>query len=107
MQDEEWIVALIEQYLASARSFAERLCRAFGQEDLLSGRRSKVIPRKGVVSGGLEFDFHGIGCRFSEGTSRVDVDFTPEGKVSGFDAWRLHEFSAENASFGGRELLRT
>uniref|UniRef100_UPI003D34A35D DUF6896 domain-containing protein n=1 Tax=Corallococcus coralloides TaxID=184914 RepID=UPI003D34A35D len=101
MQDSEWILDLIEQYLNSARSFSDRLCRAFGQEDLLSGRRSKAIPGKGIVPGGLEFNFHGIGCRFSDGTSSVDVDFTPEGKVSGFDGWRLHAFSAENASFGG------
>ncbi|WP_374268546.1 DUF6896 domain-containing protein [Corallococcus sp. RDP092CA] len=101
MQGDEWILDLIEQYLESARSFSDRLCRAFGQKDLLSGRRSKVIPRKGIVPGGLEFDFHGIGCRFSDGSFSVDVDFTPEGKVSGFDSWRLHAFSAENASFGG------
>ncbi|RKH45241.1 DUF6896 domain-containing protein [Corallococcus sicarius] len=101
MQDSEWVVDLIEQYLGCVRAFSERLCRAMGQEDLLSGRRSKEIPRVGTTSDGLEFAFHGIGCRFSDGESSVDFDFTPDGKMSGFDAWRLHEFSRDNASSGG------
>jgi len=97
----EWIVQLISQYLVSVRALSQRLGEAFNQDDLLPGRRSRVIPRAGVTANGLEFRFHGIGCWISDGTVSVDFDFMPDGQIGGFDAWRLHVFSEENSSVGG------
>jgi hypothetical protein len=101
MENEEWIMRLISQYLESVRILSRRLCQAFNLDDLLSGRRSRQIPRTGVVANGLEFSFHGIGCRIEDGTLSVDFDFMPGGKSGGFDAWRLHLFSEENPSIVG------
>jgi hypothetical protein len=101
VEDEEWMLTLISQYLSSARSLSRRLCVAFSQEDLLSGRRSKAIPPSGNVADELEFRFHGIGCWISDGKLSVDFDFLPDGQIGGFDAWRLHVFSEENPSFVG------
>ena len=101
MEDGEWIVGLVSQYLNSARSLSQRLGEAFSQEDLLSGRRNKRIPRTGVAANGLEFSFHGIGCWISDGTFSVDFDFLPDGQIGGFDAWRLHVFSEDNPSAVG------
>jgi hypothetical protein len=102
-KSEEWIVQLIFQYLERARLLAQRLCEAFNQDDLLSGRRAKAIPRTGVAPGGIEFSFHGIGCRICDGKVSVDFDFLPAGQIGGFDAWRLHIFSEENPSLVGAQ----
>ncbi len=94
----DWIVELIGRYLAAAEALSRRLSDAYQQADLLSGRRAEAIPRTGTSSNGIEFSFHGIGCWMADRTVAVDVDFTPDGGVDGFDAWRLHRFSEENPS---------
>lgn len=92
---------LIAQYLSDAHALSQRLCTAFGVDDLWKGRRSRRIPVSGSADG-LTFRFHGIGCAISSDTVRVDFDFLPGGKLGGFDAWRLHLFSEDNPSVVGR-----
>jgi hypothetical protein len=101
MENGKWIAKLVSQYLVSARILSQRLCEAFNQDELLAGRRNKAIPRAGIAANGLEFRFHGFGCWISDGTVSVDFDFTPDGQIGGFDAWRLHVFSEENPSVVG------
>lgn len=101
MLNGKWIMKLISEYMGSARALSRKLCAAFTQNDLLSGRRSNAIPRTGVTSDGLEFSFHGIGCWLSDGKQSVDIDFTPNGHIGAFDAWKLHVFSRENPSIVG------
>lgn len=97
----DWITSLISHYTLSAERLNRRLCESFRQPDLLTGRRRNAIPRTGRSADGVEFRFHGAGCWMSDGEVSVDVDFTPEGGVDGFDAWRLHAYSEENPDVVG------
>lgn len=52
-----------------------------------------TIPRRGTLPSGREYSFHGIGCRFVKDGVTTDMDFGPDGRIDGFDAWRLHLFA--------------
>lgn len=96
-----WLENLIAEYLHAVHSLAQRLATSFGQIDLLEGRRNLAVPRTGEVAGGLQFQFHGIGCWISDGDESVDFDFLPDGSLGGFDAWRLRLFESDNSSSAG------
>ena len=75
MEDGVWIVELISQYLSSARSLSQRLREAFNQEDLLSGHRSKMIPRTGIAANPLGWrEVQGGAPGRAEGTRRRGND---------------------------------
>jgi hypothetical protein len=95
------IMTLIAQYILSVERLTNRLCTSFHQPDLLSGRRCNAIPRTGRTADGVEFRFHGRGCWMSDGEVSVDFDFSPEGGLDSFDAWRLHAYSDENPNLVG------
>ncbi|HVU00801.1 MAG TPA: hypothetical protein VHE30_03585 [Polyangiaceae bacterium] len=87
--------------MSAATGLCERLGRSIGRVDLLAARRAGEIAKSGVSPDGIEFEFHGIGCRLSADGTVVDVDFLPGGAF-GFDVWRLHVFSSENVLTVGR-----
>lgn len=85
---------LIRDYTASVgESFAELLV-VFPSFDMRPlGLR---IPRSGTLPSGRTYFFHGIGCRFRKEGQTTDMDFGPEGRIDGFDAWRLNSFAQSN-----------
>ena len=93
---EERLVELIEGFCAAVLSLSGMVCRAFSVQDLLAGVKSKRIPRAAKLENGIEFQFHGRGCRIWDSRTWVDFDFLPDGKLDGFDAWRLYWFIEEN-----------
>ncbi|WP_407667150.1 DUF6896 domain-containing protein [Myxococcus qinghaiensis] len=96
-----WVIELIHQYLQMVQHLSQRLTESFGVSELLSGRREKTIPRAGTTDSGLEYRFHGNGCWISDGARQVDFDWMPDGRIDGFDAWRLHRFSDDNPAVVG------
>lgn len=99
--DPPWLDVLIHEYLRAVKSLASRLAAEYGVPDLLTGRRSRAIPRTGETSGGIEFRFHGAGCWMSDGDTVVDIDFGPDGAIDVFDAWRLHVYSEDQPDLVG------
>jgi hypothetical protein len=93
MTEPERILALIASYTDFAERACARLRAAFGVNDLLSAVVEKRIPRAGTAAG-IEFRFHGVGCEFRIDGTCIDVDFGPEGRCDGFDAWRLSLFAS-------------
>jgi len=65
--------------------------------DLFAAYRSSSIPERGELGEVADwtYKFHGGGCYFKMGDSRVDVDFGPDSRVDGFDAGRLLRFAQE------------
>ena len=57
-----------------------------------------TIPRVGELPSGRTYSFHGIGCRFEKDDITVDMDFGPNGRIDGFDAWRLCVFANDIGS---------
>ena len=86
---------LIDEYQVAARRVASALRVGFGRDNLLRARRSGEIPKEGVISG-IEFSFHGVGCRATVDGVEVDFDFGPNGRTDGFEAWRLWRFAQQN-----------
>ena len=86
---------LIHEYQRAVRTVVAALRTGFGCDDLLMARRNGEIPKDGVT-GGIEFSFHGAGCMGTGAGFEVDFDFGPDGRVDGFDAWRLWRFANQN-----------
>ncbi|MFC4517931.1 DUF6896 domain-containing protein [Streptomyces ehimensis] len=64
-----------------------------GLIDLLRLYQSRGVGKAGTIGEGLEYNFHGSGCLFVEGSgAEVDVDFL-DGEVEVFDSWRIRRFS--------------
>jgi hypothetical protein len=86
---------LILDYRRSVDAAVAALQRQSGVDDLLVGHRAGRIARRGRLEypRGL-FAFHGVGCRFEIAGRTVDVDFGPDGRHDGFDAWRLGLYAA-------------
>jgi hypothetical protein len=75
----------------------------------------KILPKRGRLNQPKgRYVFHGIGICFEVAGRTVDVDFGPDERFDGFDAWRLsryaetsfewQEFSLERISAGMEKL---
>ena len=66
------------------------------------------IPQHGELEGGVRYFKHGYGCAVSLPTGTVDFDFGAQGKINGFDAWRLAGFAGDalpNYGFADEDAL--
>jgi hypothetical protein len=93
MSDDE--LQLIREYQGAVQTIVAALRHTYSQQDLLAARRSGEIPQRAAI-GGVEFAFHGVGCRGRVGGIEVDFDFGPDGRTDGFDAWRLWTFATQS-----------
>ena len=60
--------------------------------------RQNNVPRTGIL-GKYEYSFHGIGCCFNFGDITVDYDYGDQGRIDGFDLWRLTIFGEQLKDF--------
>jgi hypothetical protein len=86
---------LIQDYVKAVGYCVSRMREHYREHDLLSGQRAGRIPKRGVIENGkISFFFHGIGCNVDTPDFSVDFDFGPDGRIGGFDAFRLSLFGA-------------
>ncbi|MFV2101946.1 DUF6896 domain-containing protein [Micromonospora sp. LOL_024] len=65
-----------------------------GLSDLLTAVRStRVLPREGRSTTGIDYSFHGAGCRMTD-EQRIKVDVDLVDGIEAFDDWRVHAFLA-------------
>ncbi len=84
---------LVHAYIATSTIALARLKLELGN-DFSDAKSPKGYPHQ--LADGSEYQFHGIGCRFTETSGiEVDFDFTPSGGANGFDAWRLWQFAKQ------------
>lgn len=86
---------LISEYLAHVKEATDLLEQSFGTKDILKLWRSKKIPQRGIVTGNITYELHGIGCRVYLSKICVDFDYGPNERVDGFDSWRLYTYACE------------
>lgn len=99
--------ALIKKYHLWIRRSMEILREGYQVDDVIRARKKGIIPRRGIINE-MEFSFHGIGCRTELEGYLVNWDFGPEGRIDGFDAWRLWQFaSGHEEEFGELSKLQT
>lgn len=91
---EEELLKLIKDYIACSTYMCKILKEDFNTngETILRARRINIIPKEGVLSEGIYFNFHGGGCYFKFDNSAIDIDFGPNDRCDGFDGQRLFEF---------------
>jgi hypothetical protein len=94
MRTQYLVSELVREYISCAKYMCNSLKNQFAleEEPLLVAYRGKRIPKKGVLEGGIKYDFHGGGCYFEFDGGRIDVDFGPSGRCDGFDLYRLLDF---------------
>ena len=94
---ERW-VALIGEYRAKILEAAALFRRYKGVDSgsLMFWRRAG-LPIRGFLDSGrtVGYYFHGNGCRVSLPGWEVDWDFGHDGRLDGFDAWRLWQFAKD------------
>jgi len=94
------ILRLIGEYQRLANEAVEAMKQAYGRSNLLRAWRSGKIKKSGMLTKGrISYDFHGAGCRFEFGKHTVDVDFGPNERHDGFDAWRLWLLADSNPAY--------
>ena len=88
----ETLLRLIKDYQAEVDKFMRRFENEYNRTDLLKAWHEGLIEKEGSLSGGVEYELHGIGCRIYYSNIEVDFDFGPNNRFDGFDLWRLKEY---------------
>lgn len=90
------LIEAIREYFVEVEKALALLQERFGREDVLRALREGVIPERGRLASGVEFRFHGAGCRLNyDGGREVDFDFLPDGRRVGVDVWRIWRYAAQ------------
>ncbi|MEZ4300252.1 MAG: hypothetical protein R3B70_35220 [Polyangiaceae bacterium] len=103
------ILTLIRRYLETTSRLVTEMQRELGHRDLLRAVNGRLLARDGALKGGARYSFHGVGCEIDDGTLVVDLDFGPDARFDGFDAWRLASFASqfpELASFHDPNVVK-
>lgn len=89
------LIDSINEYLKRVQQAAELLERSFGTRDILELWWTNKIPRRGVVTDGIEYELHGVGCSVYMSDTCIDFDYGPDGRVDGVDPWRLYMYACK------------
>jgi radical SAM superfamily enzyme YgiQ (UPF0313 family) len=96
MSINEDALRLIRDYQEAVAKAVVQLLKDLGEERFLHGSPGHAYPRKGRLSNGSEYSFHGKGCLVTLcDETNVDWDFGPGGRTDGFDNWRLWRFAKQ------------
>jgi hypothetical protein len=85
-------------YVREGVAMINRLRQSYQFENLLHAWRNGQIPTSGELPGDVRYRFHGCGCEFSSQSGTVDLDFGPDGRCDGFDAWRVFQFTKSQSN---------
>ena len=84
------VLQLVLDYRRAVDVAVSALRHQAGTDDLWSAIRSGTLAKRGrLIAPRGRYTFHGAGCCFEIARRTVDVDFGPDGRHDGFDAWRL------------------
>ncbi|MFL1505410.1 DUF6896 domain-containing protein [Pseudomonas sp. O64] len=86
---------LIAEYLEQVKKATDLLEYSCGTKNILRLWRIQKKPRCGMVIGDVTYELHGIGCCVYLSGICIDFDYGPDGRVDGFDAWRLYIYACE------------
>ncbi|OCQ23658.1 hypothetical protein A7985_06870 [Pseudoalteromonas luteoviolacea] len=95
---------LIDDYLDDVARGVELLKELTEGKPPLRAWRDNDIPQKGLLTSGVEYELHGVGCLLSYKDYDVDFDFGPDDRADGFDLWRLTQYVSER---GGKYNMYT
>jgi len=80
---------VVGDYLSEVQEGIALFKDKIGDTHPLSAWRNDGLPQKGQLSDDVRYEFHGVGCLLVFPEYEVDFDFGPDGRIDGFDLWRL------------------
>ncbi|MDJ1473811.1 DUF6896 domain-containing protein [Xanthocytophaga flava] len=97
ISDEELnrLVDWIQLYISKVKEIDSTLKEKFKTTNPLADWCSRKVSQEGVfaINGKRAFYyFHGIGCRISIGKEQIDFNYGINGRIDGFDPWRISLF---------------
>jgi hypothetical protein len=84
------------EYIKEATRMVDHFRQSHPFQDLVRAWRSGEVSSSGNLPGDVHYQFHGSGCIFQSPNRTVDLDFGPQGRCDGFDAWRVFQFATAN-----------
>ncbi|WP_350996095.1 hypothetical protein [Shewanella sp. TB7-MNA-CIBAN-0143] len=91
------LLKLVSLFLSKVHKAEEIMKEHFKIEEPMYFRQSG-IERSGKFYS-YSYAFHGIGCRFKFESFTVDFDYAENGRIDGFDLWRLSRFGEQFDEF--------
>jgi hypothetical protein len=86
---------LIFDFLSKVDKATFLLEKKFGTRCILRLWRTYKIDRCGTVVGNITYELHGVGCIVYLPEVCVNFDYGINGRIDGFDAWRLYMYACE------------
>jgi len=86
---------LIFDFLAKVEKSTALLEEKFGTRCILELWRTNKIERCGTIVGDITYELHGVGCAIYLPEACVDFDYGTDGRIDGFDVWRLYLLACE------------
>ena len=83
---------VVDDYLSAVEVAVSLFKQEIGETAPLKAWHDGQLPQTGKLSDEIEYQFHGIGCLLIFSDYEVDFDFGPEGRIDGFDLWRLNGY---------------
>ncbi|QJI41403.1 hypothetical protein HKK52_10905 [Pseudomonas sp. ADAK2] len=91
----ELLEQLIIDFLSKVDKATELFEKKFGTRSILRLWRTKKIERCGTVMDNITYELHGVGCVVHLPEASIDFDYGPDGRIDGFDVWRLYLLACE------------
>lgn len=86
---------LIDDFLENVDKATAMLEETFGTRCILRLWGTKKIAQRGNVNNTVKYELHGVGCRVYLPDACIDFDYGPDGRIDGFDPWRLYMYANE------------
>ncbi len=91
------------QFLTLYAETAENACgllRRYLEIDNPMYWRQSGLAKSGQIGPNMEYEyiFHGTDCKFNFGGSKIDFEFGYDGRVGGFNEWKLLCFAQDGTS---------
>ena len=91
----EKLEQLILEFLSKVDAATALLEEKFGTRCILRLWRTNKIERCGTIIDDITYELHGVGCAVYLPDVCIDFDYGVDGRIDGFDVWRLYLLACE------------
>ena len=90
---------LIDLFISKVKEAESLMKQYMGVEHPFEWRQNGIPQTGEFLDGHYKYYFHGIGCAFHIENEVIDYDYGHEGRIDGFDLWRLSGYGEEHQDF--------
>lgn len=95
MNEREGLEQLIRDLISKVDMATLLLEDKFGSRCIMELWRTHQIERCGSINEEITYELHGVGCAVHFPGLTVDFDYGENGRIDGFDVWRLYLLACE------------